>query len=156
MPRLDGHALDHELLVKQQPPESVFRVVFYGQRVLAVYQDGRVWNIKLGRMMQPYIDQDGYRIIGGFIQLHRLVLIAFQGFPKRERGKGKGMVVRHLDGDPGNNNLDNLKWGTQQENWEDRKRHGRINAHAKWDDPAVRERHSEGLRRAHQRRKENG
>jgi hypothetical protein len=33
------------------------------------------------------------------------------------------MVARHLDGNPDNNHIDNLCWGTQQENIEDQFRH---------------------------------
>lgn len=34
------------------------------------------------------------------------------------------LVVRHLDGDPTNNVVWNLAWGTQRDNWEDSVRHG--------------------------------
>lgn len=50
--------------------------------------------------------------------VHRLVLEAFVG-PCPE-----GMECRHLDGNPANNKLDNLKWGTRKENQDDSKRHG--------------------------------
>ena len=33
-------------------------------------------------------------------------------------------IVRHLDGDPTNNVVWNLAWGTQRDNWEDSIRHG--------------------------------
>ncbi|MBN8472358.1 HNH endonuclease [Corallococcus exiguus] len=52
--------------------------------------------------------------------VHRLVCSAFYGpapFPEAQ--------VRHLDGDPTNNVPSNLAWGTQAENWQDRKAHGR-------------------------------
>lgn len=51
--------------------------------------------------------------------VHRLVLLAFEG-PCPE-----GQQVRHLDGDPTNNSLANLKYGTPKENSEDTIRHGR-------------------------------
>lgn len=51
--------------------------------------------------------------------LHRVVLLAFIG-PCPE-----GLQVRHLDGDPGNNRLDNLAYGTPSENMHDVVRHGR-------------------------------
>ncbi len=35
-----------------------------------------------------------------------------------------GMEARHLDGDPANNALSNLQWGTRQENLDDMNRHG--------------------------------
>lgn len=50
--------------------------------------------------------------------VHRLVLAAFVG-PCPE-----GMEVRHLDGNPANNSLENLKYGTVSENRFDSVRHG--------------------------------
>jgi hypothetical protein len=50
--------------------------------------------------------------------VHRLVLEAFVGLCPR------GMQCRHLDGNPKNNKLDNLKWGTPTENSDDSKSHG--------------------------------
>lgn len=52
--------------------------------------------------------------------VHRLVCMAFHGMPT-----SGSMQVRHLDGDPTNNRPENLAWGTQVENWSDRKAHGR-------------------------------
>jgi len=54
--------------------------------------------------------------------VHRLICMAFHGMPPQ-----KSMQVRHLDGNPENNQPKNLKWGTQEENWLDRKAHGRGN-----------------------------
>ncbi len=51
--------------------------------------------------------------------LQHLVLEAFVG------PRPPGLVCRHLDGDPGNNRLTNLRWGTQAENVADMIRHGR-------------------------------
>jgi hypothetical protein len=51
--------------------------------------------------------------------LHRLVAAAFLGQPP------EGMpLVRHLDGDPGNNTVGNLKYGTAAENTADMMAHG--------------------------------
>lgn len=52
--------------------------------------------------------------------VHQLVLEAFVG-PRPENCE-----VRHLDGDPSNNRLDNLAWGTKAENQADKIRHGTI------------------------------
>lgn len=54
--------------------------------------------------------------------VHRLVLETFIGPcpPKME--------CRHLDGNPANNRLDNLVWGTRKENMRDRTYHGADNA----------------------------
>lgn len=50
--------------------------------------------------------------------VHRLVLTAFDRPP---RGDEQGC---HIDGDPQNNALWNLRWGDQSSNWQDSKRHG--------------------------------
>ena len=50
--------------------------------------------------------------------IHRLVLEAFVG------PRPSGMECRHLDGNPANNRLDNLAWGTKFENDMDMFRHG--------------------------------
>jgi protein gp37 len=50
--------------------------------------------------------------------VHRLVLTAFARPPR------PGEQARHLNGDPGDNRLSNLRWGSQSENWADRRDHG--------------------------------
>jgi hypothetical protein len=50
------------------------------------------------------------------LYVHRAVMLAF-GPP------GDGLV-RHLDDDPANNRIDNLAWGTHQDNSEDAARNG--------------------------------
>lgn len=51
-------------------------------------------------------------------RVHRLVLEAFIGLCP------KGKECRHLDGNPSNNKLENLTWGTSKENASDQFRHG--------------------------------
>jgi hypothetical protein len=51
--------------------------------------------------------------------VHRLVLEAFVG------PCPPGLECRHLDGNPGNNLVSNLEWGTHASNEADKKRHGR-------------------------------
>lgn len=62
--------------------------------------------------------------------VHRLVLAAFVG-PMPE-----GQITRHLDGDPSNNHLNNLAYGTPAENVADAIRHGTVakgsKSHCKW------------------------
>lgn len=67
----------------------------------------------------------GYKEVTMFVHgirmtrmVHRMVLDAFF------RPKEAGEICRHLDGDKANNQLTNLRWGTQQENSDDRERHG--------------------------------
>ena len=54
--------------------------------------------------------------------VHRLVLETYVS------ACPKGLECRHLDGDPLNNNIGNLKWGTKSENVRDAIRHGTFNA----------------------------
>lgn len=51
--------------------------------------------------------------------IHRLICMAFHGQPT-----SMSHQVRHLDGNPSNNLPSNLQWGTQAENWHDRRSHG--------------------------------
>lgn len=54
------------------------------------------------------------------LYVHRLVLEAFVGEAPDE------FVCRHLNGNPSDNRLENLQWGTQTENARDRWEHERI------------------------------
>lgn len=72
------------------------------------------------------IDSRGYPLIdimipnerGRPMAVHKLVMLTFVG------PRPAGSQVRHLDGDRSNPSLKNLKYGTFQENVEDRRRHG--------------------------------
>lgn len=75
--------------------------------------------------LKPSPDKNGYQGVDLYeakthhcVNVHTLVLEAFVG-PCPE-----GMQCRHLDGNPANNRLGNLKWGTAKENADDRTRHG--------------------------------
>jgi hypothetical protein len=97
-----------------------------------------------GRMLKPWVDRDGYHRVqlcrdGETIKhrVHRLVLLAFVGEsePCQE--------CRHLNGDPADNRLENLAWGTKLENSADRLEHGTApqgiqHGQAKLTEPAVR------------------
>lgn len=52
--------------------------------------------------------------------VHRLICMAFHG-----PAPSNSSQVRHLDGNPENCKPENLKWGTQIENWQDRKVHAK-------------------------------
>jgi hypothetical protein len=54
------------------------------------------------------------------VRVHQLVALAFLGPPE-------GRHVRHLDGDPDNNHIDNLAYGWHRENTLDTVDHGRHN-----------------------------
>ncbi len=53
--------------------------------------------------------------------VHRLVLMAWCGEPS-----SSAPICRHLDGDPTNNRLANLAWGTPKQNARDAFQHKRI------------------------------
>ena len=76
--------------------------------------------------MRPTVDDKGYYLVNlrvaGKIKVrkvHQLVLETFIS-PK----PCPEAVTRHLDGDPLNNRLGNLTWGTQKQNAMDRIPHG--------------------------------
>lgn len=92
----------------------------------AISRDGQVYNLRrcvwLGckpnhpfGYVQVNLLQDGKRSIR---TVHQLVLETYVG-PKPD-----GMECRHLDGNPLNNRLDNLCWGTKSENRQDAVKHG--------------------------------
>ena len=92
-----------------------------------ITNDGEVFSKarRKGLIKRKYvIARDGYKRIkltnnGATLRLHREVLKAFNRKPK------DGELCRHLDGNPQNNNISNLKWGTPRENSMDCIRHGR-------------------------------
>jgi hypothetical protein len=64
---------------------------------------------------------DGYIIVRqGYnsLYVHSLVLTAFVGAPR------PGYEARHLNGDPSDNRLKNLMWGTREENYQNQVRRG--------------------------------
>lgn len=90
--------------------------------------------------MKPWANPKGYlnvnlatpdRKLPRRFQVHRLVMLAFVGDSKQE--------VRHLDGDPGNNRLSNLAYGTSSVNQHDSVAHGTHRSarvtHCKWGHP---------------------
>jgi hypothetical protein len=76
-----------------------------------------------GEVLKPYVAESGHLhvlIRRRKLRVHHAVLLAF-GSPRPE-----GLVCRHLDDNPANNRLDNLRWGTYQENVDDAIRNDRI------------------------------
>jgi HNH endonuclease len=74
-----------------------------------VRRDGNYYAVNLHR--------DGEKVSR---YIHRLVLESFV------EPRPPGMACRHLDGDPANNRLENLAWGTYAENEADKLRHGTL------------------------------
>ena len=101
-----------------------------------VSEDGRVF-----KELFPSKDSGGYhQIRAGVVRERRHVLVCetYHG------ARPKGMVVRHLDGDPSNDRPSNLAWGTIADNYQDTVLHGRSTKHernpsAKLNEEQVRE-----------------
>lgn len=84
------------------------------------------------RRLKGVVDRQGYILAtlcragkSRLRRVHHLVLETFGG------PRPPGLQTRHLDGNPANNSLSNLKWGTYQENSDDRKKHGTISGWGK-------------------------
>lgn len=78
------------------------------------------------RTMNPYVGHGGYLYVSvstkrgqRSVAIHTLLLDAFIG--KRPKNK----ETRHLDGNPLNNNLTNICYGSRKENAADKVKHGR-------------------------------
>lgn len=107
--------------------EGLYQVSDYG-RVRRLHKDIRSKPFKVLKSIK--LDNGYLRIIlckkSKIKQyyIHRLVLETFVGpCPPR-------MECRHLDGDPQNNKLENLCWGTRKENMKDRISHGTSSTHS--------------------------
>lgn len=99
---------------------------YYSQnRDYAVSTYGRVYSCKSNKFIQPGKGRGGHLQIQmwhlgteTYVYIHRMVAEMFipnpDGLP----------VVRHLDGNPTNNVVWNLAWGTVKDNYEDAVRHG--------------------------------
>lgn len=117
--------LARDVSVVEAPPKTEFKVFTVGSHSYAIWKNAALWNFRLGRFVEPSIDRDGYSIVsvgGKITKLHRLMLFVF------DRGPNHGEVGRHLNGNPADNSIGNLCWGTNQENRADRITHGRNNA----------------------------
>lgn len=74
--------------------------------------------------LRPTLNRRGYPTVclgrGNRFLVSRLVAVAFIPNPRNLP------IVRHMDDDPLNNNVWNLKWGTQVDNMQDCIRHNRL------------------------------
>lgn len=94
-------------------------------------RNGRRWHGQ--KIIAQWVMPKGYVCVtvqaGGRrsnVTVHKAVLEAFVG-PRPE-----GLECRHLDGDPSNNHLSNIEWGTPSENnGADKDRHGTMYQRAK-------------------------
>ena len=98
--------------------EGIYEVSNQGQVRSLDRIDYRGRQLK-GKILKSYINKDGYKLIvlcknGNPIsyRVHRLALLTFIGICPDD------MIGMHQDDNPGNNHLNNLKWGTHKENTE--------------------------------------
>ena len=91
----------------------------------SVTKDGRVWSHRSKKWLKNVLRKSGYLHVHlckntkvHNCRIHRLVLETFVG------PCPGGMECRHLNGDPSDNCLENLQWGTRSENRYDSVRHG--------------------------------
>ena len=99
-----------------------------------LYKVSTIGNVKSfkskeARILSPKKHTKGYLKValcreGRQVQffVHRLVSMTFKGHPPENKP-----YVRHYDGNPKNNQLCNLRFGSQSDNEKDKKRHGRFN-----------------------------
>lgn len=97
-----------------------------GYEEYTVSSDGAVYGQK-GQLLKLDETKGGYLrfrpIVNGRMHMmlvHRAVALAFLPPPDDPSKR----FVAHGDGNPKNNHVENLRWVTYEENWEDRRRHG--------------------------------
>ena len=110
-------------------PDEIWKPVVGFEGTYEVSNFGRLWSVprkhpRSGRFLRYWVTPKGYRKfkIGGVVSvtryIHALVLEAFVG-PRPE-----GMEAAHLNGDPSDNRVENLKWVSSEENKLHQKQHG--------------------------------
>lgn len=105
------------------------------QGVYEVSNFGRVRRIapatgtRKGKVLKPWIMSTGQAVVTLSVKckthkklVSRLVCEAWHGKPPSQKHQ-----AAHWDGNPSNNYSSNLRWATQSENEDDKKRHGRYN-----------------------------
>lgn len=106
--------------------ESQWRPVLGHEGYYEISDRGELRN-STGRLLKPFVRKNGYAAFftttsgkPKCLLVHAMVLEAFVS------PRPAGMQVRHLDGNPRNNTLANLAWGSAKQNAEDKRAHGRI------------------------------
>lgn len=107
--------------------EGLYEVSSHGRVRSLDRRMGNRWGtttLKRGTTFNPYRRKKGYVLVQltnprESVEMQRLVLKAFEGEPPA----GKPFAL-HNDGNPGNNHLRNLRWGSRIDNAQDSLRHG--------------------------------
>lgn len=83
----------------------------------SVSRNGDVYSNRANKLLKHYIDHDGYHRVdvdGRHMKVHKLVFLVWGNTPIND-----GQVVCHIDDDKDNNNISNLRLGTQKQNISD-------------------------------------
>lgn len=99
--------------VKRKRPIPVYDRILTQAKFYGRDRQGKKRTTPLALMVNPCINGKMH-----YKYIHALVLTAFVG-PKPE-----GMECCHIDGNPLNNHVSNLRWGTHSDNMQDSIRHG--------------------------------
>ena len=90
-------------------------------------REGKVFNTKFDRFLNPCLNKEGYLLVclskngkSKIFSLHRLLGLAYIPNPENKP------TVDHIDINPSNNSLNNLRWATQSEQNENKKAYGEI------------------------------
>ena len=97
----------------------------------AVTDQGQIWHRFWQRFLRQSKQAGGYLFVRltsdagkkRTIRIHQIVMLTFVG------SCPDGLLVRHLDGNPKNNSIKNLEYGTPKENQRDKLRHGTSRSH---------------------------
>lgn len=114
--------------VRRKPPAGDRKKIELYGSIYFVYSDGRIWSKAANRFLKRNKNKDGYFTFNikeenGSIhktKVHRLVLTLFDRPPK------KGEVGRHLNDIKSDNRIQNLAWGTPQDNADDMMRNDTV------------------------------
>jgi hypothetical protein len=90
-------------------------------------RDGNVFNTKFNRFLNPCLNKDGYLQVSlckngkqkGF-RIHQLLALTYIPNPENKP------TVDHIDINPSNNSLSNLRWATRKEQQENTRAYGEI------------------------------
>lgn len=97
---------------------EIFKDVIKFENKYQISNTGKVKNKKTGLILKPKYNQKGYQYVNLSIDryksvkwyIHRLVGLHFIDNPQKKP------QINHIDGNPSNNNVENLEWVTNEEN----------------------------------------
>ena len=97
---------------------EIFKDVIRFENKYQISNTGKVRNKKTGLILKPKYNQKGYQYVNLSVDRHKSIkwyihrLVGFHFIPNPENKP----QVNHIDGNPSNNNVDNLEWVTNEEN----------------------------------------